>query len=91
MSMEQRVAARFAATGRRITELQWIKRIDAVGGALVNILGDLSVDGPGIQTFARPTPEQLKQDQKLTKKVESLLSKAQQYVNEASELVEKSQ
>lgn len=67
------------------------KKIDSVGGALVNILGDLSVDGPGIQTFARPTPEQQKQDQKLTKKVESLLSKAQQYVNEASELIEKSQ
>jgi hypothetical protein len=89
-SVSMRVAARFAAAGRRITELQWIKRIDAVGKALVNLQHDLS-PWPGIETFANPTPEQLKQDQKLTKEVESLLLKAEQYVNEASVLVEKSQ
>ncbi len=90
MSMEQRVAARFAATGRRVPVLQWIKRVDAVGKALVDLQGDLS-PWPGIETFANPTPEQEKQDRKLTEKVESLLLKAEQYVNEASVLIEKSQ
>jgi len=91
MGLAQKVATRFAANGRRITELQWIKRIDAVGKALVNLQDDLRPGGPGIQTFAQPTPKQLKQDQKLTKKVESLLHEAEYYVNEAAFLIEKSQ